>query len=102
MFKDDKNIIYFNSSCIITHNLKTNNQNIFGGHKFNAYDLDKKYHDDDVICFDYFTNEYTKKKDEPLKKWVASGQRGLMPMILVWEADTKKIINRYYMQKGSK
>jgi len=121
-FKDDENIIYFNSSCVITHNLATNDQDIFGGSHYNDLNSTNKSHNDDIVSFDYFSDEHvfhkqpTKlieenkdifsktidKVEKKVRKWVASGQRGLMPLILVWNADTKEVLHKYYLPKGAK
>ncbi len=97
-FKDNDNILYFNGTCFITHNINDNTQSIFGGHKINETDKEiiKNYktHDNDITCFDYLP-----PKDGNI---IVSGQRGLLPLILAWDADTKKIINKIYLPKGTK
>ena len=90
--------------------MTTFGQKIFGGFKYNNFkigDATHKCHDDDIVSFDYFYDENKFDKDgkegntKPIKL-IASGQRGLMPLILVWEADTKIVVNKYYLPKGAK
>ena len=98
MFKDKNNILYYNGTCLITHNITSNQQSILGGLKLNENDPNIsesfKCHDDDIVCFDY--------KSLNGINLIASGQRGLLPLILITNADSKKVVNRIYLPKGTK
>jgi len=97
-FKDNDHILFHNSTCFILHNINNNTQIILGGNKLNEDDPNivenYKCHDNDIVCSSFISVGGI--------NLIASGQRGLLPLILVWDADTKKLVNKMLLPKGAK
>ena len=99
-FIDNDNILFTASTCAIVHNIYDNTQKIFGCDKLYNKTLDKNKssellcHNDQITAIDYYNSQDM--------SFVATGQRGDKPMILLWSPiDCKTIYAKYYQNEDS-
>lgn len=84
-------LLYVSSSLGIIQNIDDLSQTLFGGF---ATKEDRECHDNDIMSLAFYQGDVS---------MVATGQRGMKPMILVWSPlDTSVIYAKFHQPKGSK
>jgi WD40 repeat protein len=88
---DDHTIIYMTGAMAVIYDIIQHSQTIFGGNNCNNREL---CHTDDIVSLVYYSGDIS---------MVATGQRGIKPMILVWSPlDPTVVYAKFEQSKNSK